>query len=558
MGAGSHTGKTGREWWLAAACLTALLATLCGAPNAAASFTSVEYPVVTPNSSPDDIVLGSDGNLWFTEETSDRVARITPSGVVTEFPVSTTHVQPSFITAGPDGNLWFTEFGGNTIGRITTSGMLTLFPLPNDFAQPLGITVGPDGRIWFTEHNASRIGRITTAGKFLPAFTLPPGTVPNLITAGPDGNLWFTYVGGVGRITPTGTATLFPDGLTPSNAGAIAPGSDGKLWFIDGQDLILRATTSGVLTQFSTPTPDSGLDGIAPGPDGNLWYTENFVSQIGQLNTSGVTLSESPTATPGNEPAGIWPGPDGNIWFAEQTDKIGRLTLPNFNLLNVYYIPNRYFIPNITKLTHQGDTVSWLMLAPGQRGIMDTTGLNLYGTSPAGSPVATAIGGTFSYAFDWAGTFTYGDPFHTASHGRVSVPIVVTHAVGAVNTAAVTWASADPPAGDVFDVQVEVPGSSSFVPWQTTTTLGGAFGPSDPLWAGPGTYRFRSRLTNPGPVQHASGFSAAKAIKLNRSLHEHRPRVAASRGTVLPTGAAQAAVPVRGAMGRVPWRPALE
>ena len=90
--------------------------------------------------------------------------------------------------------------------------------------------------------------------------------------------------------------------------------------------------------------------------------------------------------------------------------------------------------------------MDWLVLAPGQRGIMDTTGLNLYGTSPAGGPVATAIGGTFSYSFDWAGTFPYDDPFHTAARGRVSVPIVVTHAVGAVETAAVTWASADPPA----------------------------------------------------------------------------------------------------------------
>jgi len=216
-----------------------------------------------------------------------------------------------------------------------------------------------------------------------------------------------------------------------------------------------------------------------------------------------------------SEPFGVWPGPDGNIWFTEEFDRVGRLSLPHLNLLNVYYIPNRFFIPNIAKLAHQGETVNWLVLAPGQRGVTDTTGLNLYGTNPAGGRMATAIGGTFSYAFDWAGSFTYADPFHTATKGRVSVPISVSRAVGALETAAVTWASADPPPGDVFDVQVELPGSTSFVSWQTTTALGGSFGPSDPLWAGAGTYRFRSRLKAPGPPGAESGFSAAKAITLN-------------------------------------------
>jgi hypothetical protein len=60
-----------------------------------------------------------------------------------------------------------------------------------------------------------------------------------------------------------------------------------------------------------------------------------------------------------------------------------------------------------------------------------------------------------------------------------------------------------------------VPGAASFVDWQTTTALSGSFGPSNTtLWAGPGTYKFRSRLISPGPSQHASGYSAARAINL--------------------------------------------
>jgi hypothetical protein len=155
------------------------------------------------------------------------------------------------------------------------------------------------------------------------------------------------------------------------------------------------------------------------------------------------------------------------------------------------------------------------VLAPGTRGILDTTGLNLHGSTPAGGPTRTRIGSMFSFTFRWAGTYGYDDPFHTASHGLVSVPISATRAAGATSVAHVTWASGDAPSGDAFDVEVKAPGSSSFVPWRTgTTALGGSFGPADPLWAGAGTYRFQARLRNMSSGA-ASGFSAPHAIALS-------------------------------------------
>ena len=40
-------------------------------------------------------------------------------GTITEFPIPTPNSVPNAITAGPDGNLWFTENGANKIGQIT-------------------------------------------------------------------------------------------------------------------------------------------------------------------------------------------------------------------------------------------------------------------------------------------------------------------------------------------------------------------------------------------------------------------------------------------------------
>ena len=54
--------------------------------------------------------------------------------VITEFPVpfesTVAGTFPERIAAGPDGNLWFTEDQTNHIGRMTTAGALTEFPVP--------------------------------------------------------------------------------------------------------------------------------------------------------------------------------------------------------------------------------------------------------------------------------------------------------------------------------------------------------------------------------------------------------------------------------------------
>jgi len=84
---------------------------------------------------------------------------------ITEFPTRP-NSQPNAITSGPDGNLWFTYGAkgscagcGAYIGQITPSGTITEFPLPGDYADR--ITSGPDGNLWFTEVLGNQIGRIT-------------------------------------------------------------------------------------------------------------------------------------------------------------------------------------------------------------------------------------------------------------------------------------------------------------------------------------------------------------------------------------------------------------
>jgi streptogramin lyase len=194
----------------------------------------VEYP----SDRPWFIAAGPDGNVWFTQFTfgdrfsGNKLGVVTPSGVITEKPIPTNgqtymdNVGPHGITTGTaDGNVWFTERSLGRIARMTLGGSVTRFPLAMSNVAPGGITSGPDGNLWFT--TIFTIGRITPTGT-ITEFATTANAFPTEITRGPDGNLWFSQQGAIGRITPAGAITDFQVASTPEG---ITAGPDGNIWF---------------------------------------------------------------------------------------------------------------------------------------------------------------------------------------------------------------------------------------------------------------------------------------------------------------------------------------
>ncbi|MFN2541564.1 MAG: hypothetical protein ABR514_05255, partial [Chthoniobacterales bacterium] len=195
----------------------------------AAQVRTHSFPIPTPSCQPINIILGPDGNFWFTEQNSSRIGRITPQGVITEF-VTPTFSFPFDLTVGPDGNVWFSEGATGQIGVITPEGQIREFKF-SDFGVSSGITTGPDGNIWFTDVTDNSIWRFDPATRVFSSFPIPtPNAFSSDITAGADGNLWFTEgTGKIGRITPDGVITEFGSDL--GSLYSIAAGPDGNLWF---------------------------------------------------------------------------------------------------------------------------------------------------------------------------------------------------------------------------------------------------------------------------------------------------------------------------------------
>jgi streptogramin lyase len=100
------------------------------------------------------------------------------SGQVTDFPLPTACSAPTRLVVGSDGNLWFTEVGTSKIGKMAmvASTGITVGQLLNEYtlktsAVPTGIALGPDCNIWFSEAGTDSIGKINVTANSIDEST---------------------------------------------------------------------------------------------------------------------------------------------------------------------------------------------------------------------------------------------------------------------------------------------------------------------------------------------------------------------------------------------------
>ncbi len=275
------------------------------------------------SSEPFGVTVGSDGNLWFTDQGTGKVGKVTPSGVVAEY--AGDNGAPEGIAAGADGNLWFVDHSLHNVDHMTTAGALTSYTLTRTSTSNVGISEGSDKNLWFTESATGYIGVINPKDEVQHEYALPAGSSPYGIARGGDGNMWFTEYGTnkIGKVTTAGAISEYtlPAGSQPY---WIAPDKEGNLWFTDtGTSKIGKITIAGAISEYALPA-GSEPRGIAPGPHGEMWFTDFGTSQVGEITAAGAVSERGLPA--GSKPSGITTGPEGDVWFTESgTSKIARL-----------------------------------------------------------------------------------------------------------------------------------------------------------------------------------------------------------------------------------------
>jgi virginiamycin B lyase len=282
----------------------------------------------TSGRSPQQIVAGPDGALWFTAASSE-VGRMTTAGGLSLVPTPGTGTRlPESIAVGPDGALWYVDAFGPTLGRVTTAFGFSTFA--DTGYRPEAVATGPDGGLWVVESTGNAVSRFATGGS-VSRFPLPPKTTAptSSIAAGPDGRLWFTGATTLGAITTAGVRSSYP---LPGGAGgcpsALATKAGERIWFADYcRDRVGRATTAGAVEWYAFA--GGGPEAIAFGPDGNLWIGLAKTGQIVRM-TPTATVLDVVSLLYAPQFGGIAPGPDGNMWFTEITSpQVGRIDVPS-------------------------------------------------------------------------------------------------------------------------------------------------------------------------------------------------------------------------------------
>ena len=289
---------------------------LYGEPILRGAHKFTEYKIPSANAGPDRIVTGSDGALWFTEQTNEvsRLGRVTTTGSFSEIRLPFGS-EPSHV-AWADGSLFVTFDKLAYVDRITPGGHIGTTYVQS---STRGVVGGRRQRVWFTEFEAGMVGIIDVdfGGATTEYFVPTQGAEPYDVTfAGNRDELWFTEYGAskIGRMTGTGKFTEFP---TPSQPQGLGFGADGALWFTETTaNKIGQMTLTGSVTEYPLPTKNAGPVVITAGPDGALWFTEFTSSKIGRITTSGG-IKEIATPDAGADPTGITTGPDHKIWFVE-------------------------------------------------------------------------------------------------------------------------------------------------------------------------------------------------------------------------------------------------
>jgi streptogramin lyase len=69
----------------------------------------------------------------------------TVQAAVTEYSLANAS-GPNALTLGPDGNIWVAESDANKLAQVTPAGVITTYPAGTAIANnPYGVVTGPDG-----------------------------------------------------------------------------------------------------------------------------------------------------------------------------------------------------------------------------------------------------------------------------------------------------------------------------------------------------------------------------------------------------------------------------
>lgn len=286
---------------------------------------------------PEQIVSGSDGNLYFTLvcHYPDRtIGKITTQGVISFISTPTSGSPVRLARGAPEsGSIWYANdqcefqrmFIGNDSFSQTYGGW---FYCPSYGVLVTALAWGPNSTVWFSDYYYHEIAFFTAFRGEVHEFPLPAGRSALSLTLGPDHNMWFTDgSGSISEITNVGTITTYSPPQNMSEDILVKSANDKRLYVAghntgsSGTLMIGQVAPDGSVTPYTDSAVLGQPGSITVDLDHNIWvkvesdgyaylvrynvYTHRFLQAV---SARAPELQEITT------------GSDGNIWFTDWQD----------------------------------------------------------------------------------------------------------------------------------------------------------------------------------------------------------------------------------------------
>ena len=289
------------------------------------------------------------GNVWFGEMATNRLARLDPrSEAITSWVPPAGEDGVMGTTVDSRGNVWFAEENANYIGRFNPAmHSFSAYSLGHAKSQRVGlqdVQFDSSGKLWFTETIASRIGRLDPTNGTFHIWVLPPSSrgasfYPFGLTITSNDQVWFgTYSGGVvGHLDPkTGRVLLFHLTSPSEQVYSLAADGQGRIWYTELQfgRLGMIDSTTGKVTEFQVPATLGNPEDLHSivAVNGSIWFTSSGANALVRYSPDARTFTFFRLPDPGSAPFGLALGPAGTLWFTaggNPVNYVGEMSIPS-------------------------------------------------------------------------------------------------------------------------------------------------------------------------------------------------------------------------------------
>jgi len=211
------------------------------------------------------LAFATDGTLYFSAQGNNRICKITTGGVVSSFAGSgsasfadgigtnASFSNPMGLAIATDGTIYVSDYSNNRIRKITTGGLVSTFAgngtvafadgtgTNASFFRPHGLAIATDGTVYVADYSNYRIRKITTDG---------------VVST-------FAGSGTAGSADGIGTNASFRGPM------GVAVATDGTVYVADNVDNRIRKITTGGLV---STLAGSGTAGSADGTGTNASF----------------------------------------------------------------------------------------------------------------------------------------------------------------------------------------------------------------------------------------------------------------------------------------------